>query len=832
MNTKLPLSFKHHRLVVALAAILAGPGHAANFDVTDPTDNGLGITAGTLSKAILDANTAPGDDTITLKTDVTLTGVMKRLINSNITLQSDSTIRTIYGCTDPSNDTCYRPLFVKSGTVLIKNLNLTNGRAEGGSAYYGGGGGGLGGALFVYNGTVTVENVSFSYNIAQGGYGDAELPLGYGKGGGGMYGYGQNGGGGLFGYSTTSDDGGYGGTGAYGGGGGSFPGGDGGFGGGGASDASYGGDGGFGGGGGFSFYGGNGGFGGGGGGYGGYGGDGGFGGGGGGFSGSGDGGFGGGAGSSCGCGYGGGGAGLGGAIFVRAGNVTLKNNRFTYNSAYYGTGENNGLGKGGAIFVLHTLVNSNGNDQGMPGSLPTVTQCGSIFTNNFADDQSNSLTDNDDVFGTTRGPTDCLTPQVITFGPNPGPVPCASNGVNVSATGGASSNPVLFTSTTPSVCSVNALTGVVTITTAGDCIIAADQAGDATFSPAPQVTQTIVINKADQAITFAVPPPSLIVNGAGIVSATGGASGNPVIFTSATLPICTVSGINGNTITGLTAGLCTIAANQAGNLCYNPAPQVTQDITVTSYTTPPDTGTPGYYSAPAPGTPFDFGNIPVGGSGNQPLYVYTRSSGALTIQNIRVDGPNASDFSVWPTQFTLYGPTQTVQVSCAPHIPGLLTATLIVTYYGGTVTYPLICTGQAPATLLHNDIVLLQDQSPELVGAGEGDDTYILSPSLLTTHRTFTVSDTQGNNRLQLVGGLRITGFQLTNNALRLTLSSGAQIDILDADRFRYEVCGNATAGVSAPTVSFADFVAATLGVTVPTSGTIVTGGPVTITCP
>jgi hypothetical protein len=61
------------------------------------------------------------------------------------------------------------------------------------------------------------------------------------------------------------------------------------------------------------------------------------------------------------------------------------------------------------------------------------------------------------------------------------------------------------------------------------------------------------------------------------VSATGGASGNAVTFSSLTTGVCTISG---GTVTGVTAGTCTIAANQSGNANYNAAPEVTQNITV------------------------------------------------------------------------------------------------------------------------------------------------------------------------------------------------------------------------------------------------------------
>lgn len=85
--------------------------------------------------------------------------------------------------------------------------------------------------------------------------------------------------------------------------------------------------------------------------------------------------------------------------------------------------------------------------------------------------------------------------------------------------------------------------------------------------------------KTDQFITFAAAP-KVFVGGTGTVTATGGASGNPVTFTSQTTGVCTSGGINGSQVSGVTAGTCTIAANQAGNDNYNPAPEVTQSFAV------------------------------------------------------------------------------------------------------------------------------------------------------------------------------------------------------------------------------------------------------------
>ncbi len=420
--------FVPNRVALAVALALSGPSALAAVDctVSVPTDDGTGNTANTLSWAIMTANNGttpstpylsghPGggctNNTITLATDVTLTGVMKRLIDSNLTLQSDATRRTLGG------GNLYRPLFVKSGTVVIRNLNLINGKAKGGKG--GGGGAGLGGALFVYGGTITVENVGFTNDNATGGQGD-----GFGDGtpgGGGMFGNGSSGGGGLFG-DSPGIDGGYGGTGAYGGSGGSYgvggvpgaPGSGGGFGGGGGLGFGVPGfDGGFGGGGGYGGFGssvgsdgGRGGFGGGGGRGGdgrdgGDGGDGGFGGGGGGsgaglgdanvgvgggiFGTPGFGGFGGARGY--GGGGGGGGAGFGGAIFVKRGMLTLKAVAFETSSAVR-AGTLNGQGRGGALFVCTNDLDSDSTPKGAKGgcsaSIDETNSCGVTFSGGIA----------------------------------------------------------------------------------------------------------------------------------------------------------------------------------------------------------------------------------------------------------------------------------------------------------------------------------------------------------------------------------------------------------------------------------------------------------------
>lgn len=363
-------------LVIATALGLSTASYAENYDVTVANDDGTGSTDNTLSWAIRQTNLNPHADTITLKTDVTITGVMKTLIDGapsggdhdsgggDLFMQSDDTRRTINGGGQ------FRPLFVKSGSVTIQNIDLKNGKAKGGDSAWGGGGAGLGGALFVYSGNVTVRNVTCYNNNAEGGNDTGDE-----SGGGGMFGNSKLSGGGLFGDGISGLDGGiggYGGSGNYGGFGGAFGG-------------TFGGDGGFGGGGGVGIYGGDGGFGGGGSagnGWGTLGGNGGFGGGGGfGMNNSGNGGFGGGgAGSFAGGGNGGygggdnygGGAGFGGAIFAMNGTITLLDVSFSGNTVKAGAGkQNNGSAAAADVFICT-------NQDPLCGAL--VNACGTTST--------------------------------------------------------------------------------------------------------------------------------------------------------------------------------------------------------------------------------------------------------------------------------------------------------------------------------------------------------------------------------------------------------------------------------------------------------------------
>jgi hypothetical protein len=148
--------------------------------------------------------------------------------------------------------------------------------------------------------------------------------------------------------------------------------------------------------------------------------------------------------------------------------------------------------------------------------------------------------------------------------------PAGTFSINPPATA-SSGLPVTYSSLTTGVCTISG--GLVTMIAVGNCSIAADQAGNAGFSAAPQVTQTIVIKPASQAISF--PQQASVTFNAGgqfpINPPATASSGLPVTYTSLSTGICTVSG---SLVTMVAAGNCGIAADQPGNASFSAAPQV------------------------------------------------------------------------------------------------------------------------------------------------------------------------------------------------------------------------------------------------------------------
>jgi hypothetical protein len=108
----------------------------------------------------------------------------------------------------------------------------------------------------------------------------------------------------------------------------------------------------------------------------------------------------------------------------------------------------------------------------------------------------------------------------------------------------------------------------------GTCSVFVNQAGGGQYSAAPQVSYSVAATLASQTIVFTTNAPATAEYGSSFtVAATGGGSGNPVVFTSA--GSCSNTGAT-YTMTSAT-GTCSVIANQAGDgVNYAAASQVTQ----------------------------------------------------------------------------------------------------------------------------------------------------------------------------------------------------------------------------------------------------------------
>jgi len=87
-----------------------------------------------------------------------------------------------------------------------------------------------------------------------------------------------------------------------------------------------------------------------------------------------------------------------------------------------------------------------------------------------------------------------------------------------------------------------------------------------------------VTPRAPQQIAFG-PAPDLNVGQGATLDVTGGGSGQPLVLESRTPENCSVD-TGARLVTGVAVGTCTIAANQAGNAAYLPAPEATLSFDV------------------------------------------------------------------------------------------------------------------------------------------------------------------------------------------------------------------------------------------------------------
>ena len=241
---------------------------------------------------------------------------------------------------------------------------------------------------------------------------------------------------------------------------------------------------------------------------------------------------------------------------------------------------------------------------------------------------------------------------------------------------------VVYSSLTPSLCTVDAATGVVKGMATGACNIAADQAGNASWAAAPRAIQVLTVApNPNQTLSFAAAP-SLTLGGTATVRATA-SSGLAVVYSSLSAIVCSVQSTSG-VVTGNALGDCVIAANQAGNSSVNPAPQVTLTLAVSL---PAGTSTPGTPQ----GVTAKLGNsagtviISVGSinSGGSPVSGYTVVSNpaGITAQSATTPVSVNCPSSCSGYAFSIYGSNAAGAGSASAPVNVLTTFDVVTTFY-------------------------------------------------------------------------------------------------------------------------------------------------------
>ena len=182
--------------------------------------------------------------------------------------------------------------------------------------------------------------------------------------------------------------------------------------------------------------------------------------------------------------------------------------------------------------------------------------------------------------------TDVTIPQTITFAPLANKT-YGDTAFTVSATGGASGQPVTFSLIGADPALVRISFNTVSLNGAGTFTVRASQAGLGDYSAATPVDQSFTVAKAPQAITFNLATTALTTDTV-TLSASGGLSGLPVSFSRVSGP----GSIAGNALTFTGPGAVLVRASQAGSANYLAAADVDRTITASVPVTAPVITTP------------------------------------------------------------------------------------------------------------------------------------------------------------------------------------------------------------------------------------------------
>jgi len=325
-------------------------------------------------------------------------------------------------------------------------------------------------------------------------------------------------------------------------------------------------------------------------------------------------------------------------------------------------------------------------------------------------------------------------------------------------------------------------------------------------------------------------------------------SGLAVTFSSSTTGVCTVT--SGGALTTVSAGTCTIDANQSGNASYQPAPQVSQSFTIAAvvpgaptigtatassgqaavaFTPPPSTGgtsITGYTAISSPGgITGTCASSPctVTGLTNGTAYTFT----VTATNSVGTGSASAASNSVTPVggQTIAFGNPGSQNFGTSPTLTATATSGLTVSFSSATTAVCTITSGGALTTVAVGNCTINADQT--------GNGTYAPAPQVSQTFAivavvpgapiigTATASGGQATVSFtapSFTGGAAISGYTVTSSPGGITATGTsspiAVTGLTNGTAYTFTVTATNSAGTGAAS-------AASNSVTPKASGTI-----------